>query len=184
MAVMAPTGSSVGATMVRARVSASNDGDRSAERRGGNQQAIIGAEEHAHDVRHKQAHVADGAADGDGQAREHRCGDVDDQLDARNVHAEMHGLSFAGEQDRFRSEAVVKMAPAAAKKPHHQDPQQAVRQRSGEIAHQPEGNAAEIAAGERGHQEHDRWPRETMLQMMPASSSVPLSSWPWRRPRK
>ena len=43
--------------------------------------------------------VADGAADGNGQAGQHRCGDVDDQLDACDVHAEMHGLSLAGEQE-------------------------------------------------------------------------------------
>ena len=72
MAVMAPTGSSAGATMVRARVSAMTTAMAPPNADSGNQDAMVGAENHAHDVRHKKADVADGAADGDGEAGEKR----------------------------------------------------------------------------------------------------------------
>ncbi len=110
--------------------------------------------------------VADGAADGNGQAGKHRCGDVHDQLHAGDVHAEMHGLALAGEQDVQVGGGGQNRA-GRGKEAAHQDPQQAVRQRNGEIAHQPEGDSAEIAAGERGHQEHDVAERNDAV-MMPA----------------
>ena len=46
-----------------------DDGDGAAERGGRQQNAMIGAEDEAHDVGHEQADVADCAADGNGQRR-------------------------------------------------------------------------------------------------------------------
>src|SRR6266567_2977286 len=49
-------------------------------------------------MRHDQADVADGAAHGHSQPSQQRRGNVDDQANARHVHAKMHRLFFSGEE--------------------------------------------------------------------------------------
>src|SRR5215470_20348914 len=74
-------------------------GDGSAECSGGKQYAVIGAVDHAHDVRYKQADIADGAADGDCKTGERGSGNVHDQAHAANVYTKVHGFLFAGEEE-------------------------------------------------------------------------------------
>src|SRR6202790_3446395 len=66
----------------------------------------------------------------------------------------MHGFFLAGEEEMQVGGRGVDSAGG-----HHEtyaeNPAQAFLQGSGEIAHQPEGHTAEIAAGQSGHEKHD-----------------------------
>ena len=99
MAVMAPTGSSEGANDGARESIGDDDGDGAAEARRREKHAMVGAENQAHDVGHEEADVADGAADGNGEAGEHGGGNVDDNAHAGDIHAEVHGFFFPGEQE-------------------------------------------------------------------------------------
>ena len=46
----------------------------------------------------EEADVTDGAADGNSQAGEERSGDVNDEANAADVNAEVHGFFFAGKE--------------------------------------------------------------------------------------
>src|SRR5207245_2991531 len=74
--------------------------------------------------------------------------------DARNVHAQMHGFFFAGEK---KIQIVCRSVnrPCSSKKADRKNPINTFLKGSGKIAHEPEGHAAGIAAGDGAHQEHD-----------------------------
>ena len=82
MAVMAPTGNSVGANHGARQQIRQHDDDRAADCGRGNQQAVVGAEKHAHHVGHEQADVADCAADRDGKPSQHGGCDIHHELHA------------------------------------------------------------------------------------------------------
>jgi len=50
-------------------------------------------------VGHEEANVADGTADRYGKAGENGCGKIHHNAHTRNVHAEMHGFFFSGEEE-------------------------------------------------------------------------------------
>ena len=104
-------------------------------------------------MRNEQADVADGAADRNGQAGEDGSGDVDDELDAIDIDAQMTGFLFAGEDE-------IQVGGSGVDRADGDDEQEkrasaSRRGRRGEIAHQPEGHAAQVAAAEGGHEKHD-----------------------------
>ena len=98
IAVIAPTGNSVGGDDGARQRIGQNDGNRAAKRRSRNQQPVIRSENHAHHVRHEQADVADRAARRNGQPRKQRRGHVHDKFHARHVHAQVHGFPLARQQ--------------------------------------------------------------------------------------
>ena len=98
---------------------------------------MVRSENEAHDMRHNQADVADGAAHGDCQSGQHRRGNVNDQPHARHVHAKMHSLFFPGEEHiQIRRGGVDR--PGGQQEPDAQEPIGAFLQGRGEITHQPE----------------------------------------------
>ncbi len=114
---------------------------------------MIGAKHEAHRVRHEQADVTDTAADRNRQSGQERCGNVDDQADPGNVHTEVHGLFFSGEEQiQIRSSGVDNTG--RDEEPDAEKPVDTFLQRGGEFAHHPEGKAAE-AAGKRAHKKQD-----------------------------
>src|SRR5216683_5987538 len=104
-------------------------------------------------MRHDQADVADGATHGHSQPGQQRGGNVDDQAHARHVHAKMHRLFFSGEEQVQIGSGGVNCA-SGNEETNTQEPIDAPLKRSGEIAHQPKGEATEVP-GERAHEEHD-----------------------------
>ena len=156
-AVIAPTGNSVGATTVRASVSATHDQNRAADRGRRNQNPVIAAEKHAHQMRHQQSHVADRAAHGNCKAGQHRCGDVHHDLHESDVHSQVTRLLLAGENQIQIGRRPVNR-PGRDRKYREQRPkprQRVSRHRHLKIAHQPESHAAQIARAEHGHQKHN-----------------------------
>src|SRR6266478_1476547 len=129
-------------------------GDGAAECGGGQQDAMVGTEQQAHDVGNQEADVADGAADGNGEAGEEGGGDVDEQAHAADIDAEVHGFLFAGEEQIQVGRSGVDSA-GGGKKAYAENPAQTWLQRTGEVAHQPEDHAAEVAAAEGSHQKHN-----------------------------
>src|SRR5258708_3967676 len=131
-----------------------NHRDGTAERSGGKQGAMVGTEKQTHHVRHKQADVADGTADGNSEAGEYRRSDVDHEAHAPNIDAEMHGFFFAcKEQVQIRGGSVDRTG--GDQEANAEDPTQAGLKRTGKVAHEPKRHAAEIASGESGQQKHD-----------------------------
>ena len=115
---------------------------------------MVGTENETDDVRNDETDVADGAADGDGQAGEKRSGDVNHKAHTPNVHAKMHGFLFAGKKniqiigggvDNTRSE----------EKAGGQEPINAFLKGRGKITHQPEDHAASVAAVHGAQQKHN-----------------------------
>src|ERR1700694_1214729 len=104
--------------------------------------------------RDEKAYIADSAADRNGEAGENRCGDVDHETDAANIDAEVHGFFFSGEEQIQIGGSGVDGA-RGGEKANSQDPAQTCLQGTGKVAHEPESHAAEIAAAEGSHQEHD-----------------------------
>src|SRR3989442_4158253 len=66
----------------------------------------------------------------------------------------MHGFFFAGEK---KIQIVCRSVnrPCSSKKADRKNPINTFLKGSGKIAHEPEGHAAGIAAGDGAHQEHD-----------------------------
>src|SRR6185369_9066714 len=128
--------------------------DCSAERGRGDQDAMVGAENPAHDVRDEEADVADGAADGNCESGEYRGSDVDNEADAGNVHAEVHGFFFAGEQEIEITGGGVNGGGGDGEG-DAENPAEVSLECNGKVAHQPELHAVEIAADEGGHEEDD-----------------------------
>ena len=98
MAVIAPTGNSVGGTTVRASVSAITMAIAPHNRRRRNQQPVIRTKNQSHRVWHKQTDVADRAAGRNRQRRQKRRANVHNKLHARHVHAQVNGFALTRQQ--------------------------------------------------------------------------------------
>ncbi len=59
---------------------------------------MIGAKQQTHNVGNEKANVANGAANGNGEASKNGRGDIDNEAHAANIDTEMHGFFFAGEE--------------------------------------------------------------------------------------
>src|SRR5215470_9445419 len=114
---------------------------------------MIRTEDKTHGVRNEQAYVADCAAYGHSEAGKDGSGDVNNDLHAVNIDAEMHSLFFAGEEKvEVRCGGVDRAG--GNQESDTEEIEKAFRRQGGEATHQPVGIATQIATRERGHQKH------------------------------